>query len=172
LPVSSTGNADGVVLGLLAAQTTDRLRGIGVSGLAFGADRVRGAVGGGLLTLTGEMRGIAVSGGAAIATYRAHGFVLGGLGAFAGGGSGLAAGGLAAHVGGGFRGIAAGGLALFSGAATGIAAAGGIHMAQDFRGISIALVNHARSLRGLQIGAINIVADGRRPRVLPLLNWR
>jgi hypothetical protein len=172
LPISSAGNVDGIVGAALAAQTTDRLRGIGAAGLAMGADRLRGGAASGLLTLTGETRGIALSAGASLATSTVHGIVLGGLGAFAGGGVGIAGGGLATHVGGGFRGIAVGGLGLFSGRADGIAVAGGLHMARDFRGISIALVNHARSLRGLQIGAINIVADGRNPRVLPLLNWR
>jgi hypothetical protein len=147
LPISSSGNVDGFVVSPLAAQTTDRLRGVGVAGLAIGVDRPRGAVASGLLTLAGESRGIALSGVASIATSGSYGIVAGGLGVFAGGGSGLAAAGLAGHVGGGFRGISATGLALFSGSASGLAASGAIHMAHDFRGVSIALVNYARSLR-------------------------
>lgn len=40
------------------------------------------------------------------------------------------------------------------------------------RGLAIGLVNYARSLKGLQVGLINIVADGRGPKVLPVVNWR
>lgn len=172
LPMSSTGNVDGIVVSPLAAQTTDRLRGIGVAALALGADRPRGAVASGLLTLAGDARGITLSGVASVASFSSHGIVAGGVGVFAGGGSGLAAAGLAGHVGGGFRGIATTGVALFTGPMTGLAATGGIHMARDFRGVSIALINYARSLRGLQLGALNIVSDGRSPRILPILNWR
>ena len=172
LPISSSGDADGLVIGPLAAQTTDRLRGIGVAGFAMGADRLTGALASGLLTLAGESRGVAVSGVATIATVSTKGIAVGGAGVFAGGGWGVAAGGLAVHAGGGFRGVVASGLGIFSGVTTGIAVTGGVHKANDFRGLSLALVNYARSLRGLQIGAINIVADGRSPRLLPLVNWR
>ena len=172
LPISSSGDVDGLVIGPIAAQTTDRLRGIGVAGIAMGADRLTGAVASGVLTLTGESRGIAASGVATIATVGTKGIAVGGAGVFAGSGWGVAAGGLAVHAGGGFRGLVAGGLGIFSGATTGIAVTGGVHKASDFRGLSIALVNYARSLRGLQIGAINIVADGRAPRFLPIVNWR
>ncbi len=39
-------------------------------------------------------------------------------------------------------------------------------------GLSIGLVNYARSLSGLQLGLVNIVTDGRGPRVMPIANWR
>jgi hypothetical protein len=39
-------------------------------------------------------------------------------------------------------------------------------------GLSIGVINFARSLRGVQLGVINIVADGRSPRMLPIANWR
>jgi hypothetical protein len=40
------------------------------------------------------------------------------------------------------------------------------------RGLAIGLVNYARSLKGVQVGLVNIVADGRGPKVLPVVNWR
>ncbi len=40
------------------------------------------------------------------------------------------------------------------------------------RGVAIGIVNDARALRGAQIGAVNIVTDGRGPKVMPLRNWR
>jgi hypothetical protein len=172
VPISASGSVDGLVLAPLAAQSTDRLRGIGVAGFALGADRLTGVLASGLLTLTGESRGLVLSSGASIATLRLEGIAAGGLGAFAGGGWGVAAGGVAAHAGGGFRGVVASGLGVFSGRVTGVVLTGGFHSAREFRGVSIALVNYARSLRGLQLGAINIVADGRSPRFLPLVNWR
>ena len=42
----------------------------------------------------------------------------------------------------------------------------------DQRGLAIGRVNYARSLKGLQLGLINIVTDGRGPRVLPIANFR
>src|SRR5690606_21462420 len=68
LPMASTGNLDGITLGVLAGQTTDRLRGIGVAGMAIGADRMRGALSGGVLALAGDVRGFAISPGVALAT--------------------------------------------------------------------------------------------------------
>jgi hypothetical protein len=42
----------------------------------------------------------------------------------------------------------------------------------ELNGVAIGLINFARSLNGVQLGLINIVADGRSPRILPLVNWR
>jgi hypothetical protein len=40
------------------------------------------------------------------------------------------------------------------------------------RGLAIGIVNYARSLKGMQLGLINIVNDDRGPKVLPVVNWR
>jgi hypothetical protein len=39
-------------------------------------------------------------------------------------------------------------------------------------GLSIGLINYAKSLRGLQLGLINIVGEGKGPRILPIANYR
>lgn len=39
-------------------------------------------------------------------------------------------------------------------------------------GVSIGVINYARALGGLQLGVLNIVADGKGPKVLPIANWR
>jgi hypothetical protein len=39
-------------------------------------------------------------------------------------------------------------------------------------GLSIGVLNYARTLSGVQIGVLNIVADGKGPKVLPVVNWR
>ena len=42
----------------------------------------------------------------------------------------------------------------------------------DQRGLSIGIVNYARSLRGAQLGVVNIVRDNPSGRkVLPIINW-
>ena len=39
------------------------------------------------------------------------------------------------------------------------------------RGLSIGLVNYARTLRGVQIGVVNIIADQKSHPFLPIVNW-
>lgn len=39
------------------------------------------------------------------------------------------------------------------------------------RGASIGIVNYARSLSGVQIGVVNIIANQRSHRFLPIVNW-
>jgi hypothetical protein len=38
-------------------------------------------------------------------------------------------------------------------------------------GITLGIVNYARSVNGLQVGVINIIADHRTHPVLPVINW-
>jgi hypothetical protein len=53
----------------------------------------------------------------------------------------------------------------------GLAVAGVTDVRGTQRGLSIALVNYARELQGVQIGLINIARNKERFRVLPIVNW-
>ena len=39
------------------------------------------------------------------------------------------------------------------------------------RGLSIGVVNFAHKLHGVQLGVINVAADQKSHRVLPIVNW-
>ena len=39
------------------------------------------------------------------------------------------------------------------------------------RGLTIGLVNYARSMRGAQIGVLNIIANQKSHPFLPIVNW-
>jgi hypothetical protein len=175
-----SGEARGVVVGGLGAAVGGRLRGIGIGGLGA-------AVNGGGAGLIAGTLGVAVSG--AFRGIAAGGVAVAGSGSV----SGLSVAGLAVASGTRLSGISAAGLAVGAADARAIvvaplyfralkrdaeATAHGLFLSSvndvrgELRGVAIGIVNYARSLHGVQIGLLNIVADGRGPRMLPVVNWR
>jgi hypothetical protein len=58
------------------------------------------------------------------------------------------------------------------GSLTGLACSAFNQVCGGQRGLSVGVVNYARTLRGVQIGVINRVRDNPRwRRVLPIVNW-
>jgi hypothetical protein len=145
LGAGAGGNAQGIILGGLGAGAGGDVRGIIVGGLGAGAG--------------GTLRGVAVSGiGAGAPTV--HGIAVAGLMAGGTSVSGAMASGAVVRVQGSdafLRGIAAAPVTVVQG-----------HQ----QGLTLGIVNYARSLHGAQVGVVNIVRDNPRGRqVLPVLNW-
>ena len=190
------GSARGIVVGGLGGAVAGDFKGIAVGGLGVAfAGTATGLVASGLgAAVGGSFRGIAVGGlgfggGGSIA-----GLSVAGLGIGVGGNlSGITVAGLGAGVGGKVSGLALAGVGVATTEANAIvitpgffrakksdgdARATGVFVAAvnavqgEQRGLSIGVINFARSLKGVQLGVLNIVADGRAPRVLPLANWR
>lgn len=156
--VGSGGDVTGLSIGGIGVGAGGNLRGITIGGIGAGAggDVTGIAIGGVGVGSGGTLRGVAVGGagvgasrlvGAAIApmvgTEHGHALVLAPL---------L----FRVEKGGSFRGGSVSTVNYIRGAQ---------------QGLSIGVVNYARSLRGVQFGLINIIADRRSHRVLPILNW-
>jgi len=184
------GNASGFLMGGVGAGVGGSFKGVAVGGVGVGAGGngkgiVLGGVGAGV---GGNFTGVAIGGVGAGAGGTFTGFAIGGVGIGAGESlRGAAIGG----VGVGAPRLEGGFLALVVGAkdarAIVIAPAyfkierdgsfrGGALSAVNYikgsqHGLTIGLVNYARSLHGLQVGVLNIIADQREHPVLPLVNW-
>jgi hypothetical protein len=187
------GNMTGIAIAGLGGGIAGRMRGITVAGLGVGGGASEGitiaGLGGGFARGT---RGLTIAGLGVGAGESLSGITIAGLGAGTGGTlRGIAIGGL---------GLGAPNLDAFAVASIvktesaravvvapawfqakrrgADASARGVFVSafNDVRGaqrgVSIGVVNYARSLRGVQLGAVNIVNDGRGPKVLPIINWR
>lgn len=137
------------------------------------------------------MKGLSIGGVGAGAGGNAKGVLIGGVGAGVGGDAdGVIIGGVGGGVGGRLRGFAFGGAGVGGVSLSGIMLrVATVHVADNgsLRGLGVSafnevkghqsaltlgVVNYARTLRGAQVGVINIVRDNPRGRrVLPVINW-
>lgn len=192
LGAGAGGEMRGVVIGGLGAGAGRGFKGIGVGGLGVGgggdgAGIIVGGLGAGF---GGSFTGVAIGGLGVGAGDDATGIFVAGFGV----GSGATLRGLAAGlIGVGaprIRGIAIGGLGVGGedvrglmvsglmvrtardGSATG-ALVSPLNQVRGYqKGVAIGLINYAWTLRGVQLGVINIVRDNPKGRrVLPVINW-
>lgn len=154
------GNIRGITIGGLGAGASGNVTGITIGGLGAGAgDNIRGITIGGLGAGSGkELQGIAI-GGIGVGAPVVKGIA---LSIFAAGGDHL-------------QGvILAGGWVRVSegGSSRGITCAAFNQIRGEQNGLSLGIVNYTRSIKGLQIGLINIVRENPRfLRILPLVNF-
>ena len=143
LGVGAGKDAIGLNVGGLGVGAGDRLIGINVAGLGAGAGKyMAGLTVVGLAGGSTEVRGIAIAGGA-VGGERLKGLML--------------AGGVV-HV-------------IKGGQLTGFAGSAFNYIRGSQTGISIGIVNYAWSVKGLQLGLVNIVRDNPKGlKVLPILN--
>lgn len=134
----------GISIGGLGLGAGKSLRGLNIAGVGLGAGEVLGGISfAGVAAGATEIRGLAFA-GAVVGAERIRGIVAAGVCTLV-------------PKGGELRGGA-------------VAPANWIKGTQ--KGVAVGLINYAWSLKGLQIGLINIVRDnpsGRR--VLPIINW-
>lgn len=168
------GSVQGLVLGGIGAAAGGSLRGLALGGIgaAVGRDLEGIGVGGIGIAAGGDITGVALSGIGVAAGSKIHGLAIAGVGVAAprleGGIAALLVGGKSVNAvvlapamfriepGGEFHGGSLSALNYIRGTQT---------------GITIGLLNYARSLHGAQVGVINIVADQKAHPVLPILNW-
>ena len=159
LGVGAGGDVTGLLFGGLGVGSGGDMTGIQVGGLAVGAGgEITGLSIGGLGVGSGEqMRGIAI-GGIGVGAPRISGLAIGGIGV--GGkeikGVALAAGFIRIADHGYFKGLSAGAFSYIKGRQN---------------GLSIAIVNYAEELNGVQLGLINIAKNNPDFfRILPVMN--
>lgn len=141
------------------------------------------------MTGVGSVKGIGAGLFGVAASDNMTGLVIGGVGAD-GDCRGIGIGGVGVGAGGTLRGIMVAGIGVGAEEMRGLALApvlfrterggrliGGSISAVNAvrgeqRGITVGVVNYARSLQGAQLGIVNVVRDNPRGRrVLPILNW-
>lgn len=175
LGAGAGGSISGITIGGIGAGASDNMTGINIGGVGVGAgDNMTGINIGGIGVGAGEsMTGINIGGIGVGAGDRLAGLSLGGIAAGAPEVRGLTVGGLA--VGGkDVCGVQiAGGVVLVDrgGRLTGLAASSFNYIKGTQTGLSIGIVNYAWSVKGLQIGLVNIVRDNPPGlKVLPVFN--
>lgn len=190
LPMTGAGEVHGLAIGVLGASANGKIRGIALGGVGVGSgEGVRGlAVGGIGVGTGGDLTGIALAGIGAGAGGNVTGLTISGIGAGAGGtmcGIGIAGLGIGApKLVGGYLAPMVGSLdahaiviapVLFriekGGSFRGASLSSVNYVRGTQRGLSIGLVNYARTLRGVQIGVVNIIADQKSHPFLPIVNW-
>jgi hypothetical protein len=184
------GDVRGLMIGAVGAGAGGSVRGLMVGGVGVGAaGDVRGLSFGGVgVGAGGDLRGLSAGGVGVGAGGDLTGIAVAGVGVGSGGtirGLGVAGIGVGApRIRGGAMALVVGAdrahavvvaPALFrierGGRFTGGAVSTVNLVRGEQRGLTIGVVNYARSLHGVQLGAINIVRDNPRPyRVLPILN--
>lgn len=175
LGIGAGGNMTGINVGGLGGGASGNVKGINIGGLGFGAggDLVGLNVGGLGLGAGGRLRGVNIAGLGAGAGESLDGLTVAGLGAGGARVRGVVVAGLAAG-GQDVRGI------LVAGCFTAIAKGGELrglavspvnwHKGTQ-TGLSVGIVNYAWTLKGVQLGLVNIVRDNPPGlRVLPLFN--
>jgi hypothetical protein len=184
------GNGRGILLGGIGAGMGGRFRGAAIGGIGVGAggDFSGFAAGGIGVGAGGNFRGIGLGGVGVGAGGNVTGFVVGGIGVGAGGTlRGVAVGGVgvgAPRIEGVVAALAAGAKdarALViapgyfkierEGSFTGVSFSSVNYVRGSVNGLTVGLLNYARSLHGMQLGLINVIADQKEHPVLPLLNW-
>jgi hypothetical protein len=142
LAVGIAGHAKGILLSGIGSAVGGNITGIALSGLGTAAGSIFTGIGvAGIIVTSGELRG----GFAApvVSAIDAHGII------FA--------------------------PALFkvqpNGSLTGVSVSAVNAVRGSQHGLTIGIVNYARSLRGAQIGLINIVQNAGSHKVLPFFNW-
>lgn len=149
----------GINIGGVGAGTGENMRGLNIAGVGVGAGQVVAGINiGGIGVGAGErLTGLTLSGIAAGAP-EVRGVTVGGL---AVGGKDL----MGIQMAGGFIKIAPGGRL------TGFAASSFNYVRGAQIGLSVGIVNYAWSVKGLQVGLVNIVRDNPRGlKVLPVFN--
>jgi hypothetical protein len=176
LGTGAGGDITGITLGGLGAGGGGNIRGITIGGLGAGASGdVTGIIIGGLgAGAGGNVRGITIGGVGAGCGEELQGIAMGGIGVGAPLVKGVA---LSVFAAGGdhLQGIMlAGGWVRVSegGSTRGITCAAFNQIKGEQNGLSLGIVNYTRSIKGLQIGLINIVQENPRfLRILPILNF-
>ncbi|MBI3569216.1 MAG: hypothetical protein HY084_13540 [Gemmatimonadetes bacterium] len=167
------GDIDGIALGGIGAGVGGHLTGLAIGGIGVGAG--------------GSVKGVLVGGVGVGAGGRIDGIVIGGIGAGSGDeikGIGLAGVGIGApRLQGGFAALFVGAkdakaivlapaqFRIENGSFSGVSLSASNYVKGAQNGITIGLLNYARSLSGVQVGIINIIANGSSHPVLPLFNW-
>jgi len=147
----------------------DRMIGIAIGGLGMGADEVRGIAVGGLGIGGDTFTGIGI-GGLGLGSDVFRGIGIGGLGVGADTLHGILVGGLGCGAD-ELCGVAFGGLMVKAGELSGAAVSAYTRVRGTQHGITIGLVNIARSLHGIQLGVLNYAGNNPAPfKVLPVLN--
>jgi hypothetical protein len=169
------GDVVGLTAGGLGAGCGGSITGLNLGGLGIGAGKdVTGTtIGGPGAGAGGSMKGVNIGGVGVGAGERLTGLTLGGLAAGAPEVRGITIGGLA--VGGNdVKGIQiAGGFIMINegGRLAGLAASSFNYIRGAQTGLAVGIVNYAYSVKGLQIGLVNIVRDNPRGlKVLPVFN--
>ena len=184
------GNARGLLIGGVGAGLGGSMRGIAIGGIGVAAGgNVTGLLIGGVGAGAGGMlRGIAIGGIGTGSGGGITGLAVSGIGIGSGGTiRGVAIAGIgvgAPRLEGGFVSAAVGAQdaraiviapALFriepGGSFVGGSVSAVNYVRGSQRGLSIGIVNYARSLHGAQIGIVNIVADQKSHPFLPIVNW-
>ena len=188
--VGSGGGVHGVAIGGIGVGSGGNLDGIMVGGIgAGGGGNARGLLLGGIGTgVGGSMRGISIGGIGTGAGGGITGLTISGIGTGSGGtirGVSVAGVGIGApRIEGLFIAAAVGAQdaraivlapALFriepGGTFTGGSLSAVNYVRGTQRGLSIGIVNYARSLHGAQIGVVNIIANQKSHPFLPIANW-
>jgi hypothetical protein len=172
--LGSGGNLEGLMVGGVGAGAGGNLKGIIVGGVGAGAGGdIKGLILAGVGSgAGGTITGLAVGGVGLGAGMSIRGVALAGVGVGAPRLDGIfAALGIgASHA----RGLVVA-PALFKVAAggsfEGVALSGVNHLRGSQTGLSVGIFNYARSLNGVQLGVINVVADAKDHPILPLVNW-
>ncbi len=155
-------NLYGINIALLGLGAGERACGINIAGLGLGAgDLLSGLTVAGIGAGSTEVRGIAIACGA-VGGETIRGITVSGIGNLVvddGRMTGIAIGGI-------------GNLVADYGRMTGVAAGSVNWIKGTMTGLSIGIVNYAWSLKGVQVGLVNIVRDNPSwRRVLPFVNW-
>jgi hypothetical protein len=188
------GSGTGLVVGVVGAAVGGNARGIAIAGGGFGGGgSMEGLTIAGLgAAMGGHVNGITLAGLGVGVRQSANGLTIAGLGVGAGERlNGISAGGIAVTApridkaavatfvrGGDVNGLVVAPLVFSARKRDGDASATGFFVstasivAGHQSGVSIGVLNYARSLKGVQLGVLNIVDDGRGPRILPIVNWR
>ncbi len=188
--VGGGGDARGLIAGGIGAGVSGSVHGIAIGGIGVGAGGgVRGlAIGGIGVGTSGTLTGIAISGIGTGAGGDITGLTVSGIGTGTGAtmrGIGIAGVGLGApRLVGGFLAPMVAALdahaiviapLYFRIEKDGSFRGGSVSAVNDVRGaqrgLTIGIVNYARSLHGLQVGVINIIANQKSHSLLPIANW-
>ena len=167
--------ATGLLVGGAGAGAGEQARGILLGGLGAGAgESATGFLVGGLGAGAGEhLRGIGMSVGAVGAGETMNGIGIGGLGVGAGQGMNgiVVSGGVAGSKNVTGLGIAGGYMRIEEGSLRGVSVSGFNDIRGTQRGLTIGLINYARTLHGVQLGLVNIARNNPPgATILPGLN--
>jgi hypothetical protein len=158
--VGGGGRMMGLAIGGIGVGSGGGIKGVSIGGIGVGSGgNITGlSIGGVGVGSGGRLRGVSI-GGVGVGAPELSGLVI----------SGIGAGGEEVHaivLTGAYFNVARGG--TFRGASL----AGFNRVRGTQRGLTIGLINYARTLRGVQVGLINVSDNGGRRRVLPVFSMR
>jgi len=172
--VGGGGSMQGISVGGIGAAVGGSMRGINVGGIGVGAGgSVHGLTVAGVgVGSGGSVRGLTVAGIGVASGGSVQGITVAGAGIASPSVRMVAVAPVIASSNAHGAMLAPGWLKIRDGEARGVMVSAFNDIRGDQRGLALGIVNYARSLKGVQVGAVNIVNDGRGPKVLPLINWR